>query len=77
MGANDTEHSKSLHETDKEFTAPIQTNESINKATEEHLHQAHETYRINRTTGTEELCSKRFCFANSISVLVLNCVSVS
>lgn len=34
MGANHIEHGKSLHETDKEFTAPIQTNETINKATE-------------------------------------------
>lgn len=34
MAANHTEQGKSLHETDIEFTAPIQTNESINKATE-------------------------------------------
>lgn len=33
MGANHTEQGKSFHESDKEFTAPIQTNESINKAT--------------------------------------------
>lgn len=34
MGPNHTELGKSLHETDMEFTAPIQTNESISKAIE-------------------------------------------
>lgn len=34
MGATHTEQGKSLHETVIELTAPIQTNESINKATE-------------------------------------------